>query len=292
MPSSVLSAHAHQQPVNAVAIIRELDSQRNRALVEVKDEQRTWAQLPASRDVVFQTSDKVLLVGDGEELYITTLLKRAQTEAHTQASAKSSYVEISGNHQEQIKVYAKPGELIFHYDAVTGHAKVNIPKGHLEFISEQGDIEFKAAGQIRLQGDNINVSAGQSLNMGIDSATAQAAAISPTVTMNQAQCIIQSDEFSVTARESSACFNRAQILGKSLTTKLTHAKWHVQNLETVTDILRQKSKNIFQSISGLMQTKAQRQRTHIEETAHTKAKEIYINTENDYKVRADQIHLG
>jgi len=70
------------------------------------------------------------------------------------------------------------------------------------------------------------------------------------------------------------------------------ARWIVDKLETLAGTLMERAKNVYRSVEQLAQLRAGRMRTLVEETSHFRSRNAYVKAERDYKINADQIHLG
>ena len=53
-----------------------------------------------------------------------------------------------------------------------------------------------------------------------------------------------------------------------------------------------KARNIYQTVEELSQVRAGRMRTIVAKTFHFKSKKAFVKAEEDYKIKAEKIHLG
>ncbi len=93
--------------------------------------------------------------------------------------------------------------------------------------------------------------------------------------------------------------NRVCLDGQSLEMETKKFKLQADNatlvfarLETITDTLIENAKNVYRSVKQLTQLRSGRMRTLVDETYHFKANKVMLKAEEDYKIKAEKIHLG
>lgn len=63
-------------------------------------------------------------------------------------------------------------------------------------------------------------------------------------------------------------------------------------LETSARSIVEKAKNVYRTVEQLSQLRTGRMRTLVASTFHFKARKVFVKSEQDYKIKAKQIHLG
>ena len=62
--------------------------------------------------------------------------------------------------------------------------------------------------------------------------------------------------------------------------------------ETRAKTVIQRARNMYRRVEGLLEAKAGRQRTVVDGTVHMNCKRALTRADEDYKVKAERIHLG
>lgn len=82
------------------------------------------------------------------------------------------------------------------------------------------------------------------------------------------------------------------LAGEQVEVRAKRARWIVDKLETIAGTVMERAKNLYRSVEQLAQLRTGRMRTFVEETYQFRSKNAYVKAEKDYKIKADQIHLG
>lgn len=114
-----------------------------------------WATPALSASDNLQWGDTVLLAGDDmTSLYIIGIIN-ARADQKTLMLKDGTYAKTQINDEsEKLSVFSKQGEMVFEYDSATGKTSVNIKKGDLEFVTQDGSIDFVASKGIRFFSEN------------------------------------------------------------------------------------------------------------------------------------------
>ena len=83
-----------------------------------------------------------------------------------------------------------------------------------------------------------------------------------------------------------------EVDSKKLKLNATLASFNFDRLESATNTLIENAKNVYRSVKQLTQLRSGRMRTLVDETYHFKANNAMLKTEQDYKIKAEKIHLG
>ena len=71
-----------------------------------------------------------------------------------------------------------------------------------------------------------------------------------------------------------------------------HEKPTTPTLESIAEQVIEKAKRTYRSVEEVAQLRAGRVRTLVKDTYHLKARKTLLRSSRDFKVKADQIHLG
>jgi len=199
------------------------------------------ARIAISRTSPLQCGEEVLLTFQSESAcYITGLFTNPNIPK--KLVAKDVYATLAKNSDssldESLKVYTSKNELLFSYNSKTKTTRINVTKGDLEFVTEDGDIQFKSANKISLNGQLLEMN---------------------------------STKFKLCSSYASFIINR---------------------MESTSNTLIENAKNVYRNVKELSQLRTGRMRTLIDKTYHFKANKAFVKTEEDYKVKAEKIHLG
>jgi hypothetical protein len=242
------------------AQVLDLDETENRVLLNLTglpEGNMAWAQVALAGSHELAPGDTVLAVGnDLVDLYIIGLMNRKEKSAGALkkiALSGGTYATTTGPSQDQkLQIFSKRNELLFEYDEEKNKARVNLESGDLEFITQNGNISFTSGREILLQGQSVGVMA-------------------------------QRGDFRV---EEMTC------TGKRLQGEIGYVKLIAERMETISQSIIEKAKNVFRTVEQLSQLKTGRMRTLVDSTFHFKAKKAFLKAEEDYKIKAEKIHLG
>lgn len=108
-----------------------------------------WAKPATAFPCNLKWGDSVLIAGAGmESLFIIGLINGRAIE-NSMSLKDGTTVKVEGHDSETLKVFSKQGEMIFAYDSETKKSSVHIQKGDLEFVTQNGRIDFVASKGIR-----------------------------------------------------------------------------------------------------------------------------------------------
>ncbi|MBD3275350.1 MAG: DUF3540 domain-containing protein, partial [Candidatus Marinimicrobia bacterium] len=84
----------------------------------------------------------------------------------------------------------------------------------------------------------------------------------------------------------------AAYAGEKFRATLKRVKLFMDILDSTVNIVREKAKNVYKTVEGLLQTRTGRSRTVVKSSSHFKAKKIYEIAEEDVKIDGNKIHIG
>ena len=112
------------------------------------------------------------------------------------------------------------------------------------------------------------------------------------VSLGSRKMKLSSSELGITAQRGTFQVEETRYTGKRFLGKIAYAQLIVGKLGTLAESIVEKAKNVYRTVEQLSQLKTGRMRTLIESTYHLKAKKAFLRSEEDFKVKADKIHLG
>ncbi|MFO7713057.1 DUF3540 domain-containing protein [Desulfosarcina sp.] len=241
-----------------------------------------------------EPGDEVLTMTDGSgRAYIVGVLscKTGNTSRSEQIRlANGAYARVDRSlADESLKLYSKENELLIDYHSPTGTVKVNVASGNLEFTATNGSIVFHSAKDIHMDGDHVAVNARNDIHMGVRDPNGGAG---PVIAMNARKLQLASPVMELIAQRAQLFLQETRIAGKQLIGRFGNIQSISRKFESVADTVMTKAKNVYRTVSELSQLKAGRQRTLIEKTSHMKAQKTIMKSEQDFKIKAEKIHLG
>jgi len=245
------------------------------------------------------SGDKVLVMGeDPDHTYIIGVLEQNAVE---EPAVNRIFLD-GGTHaardRDSVKVYSRKKELLFEYDEKKGKARVNLESGDIEFVTRNGNINFVASKDILLNGQTVGITGRTGIVMGILDKLGK---LKSAFTLKENTLQLNSNEVSIEAQKGDIEISETTITSKKLTanintSKLTvnrmESKLTVNRMETIAQTIISKAKNIYNTVEQLSQLKTGRMRTLVENTFHLKSRKSLLKSEEDFKVRAEKIHLG
>lgn len=236
----------------------------------------------------------VLVVGeDMDDMYVIGLLTRKNASVISSERldlSSGAYAEVAGpSGAERLQVFSKERELLFEYDEEKGRALVNVDSGDLEFVTQKGNISFRSAQGIHFHGQSIGMTSRWGIRLGIMDAIGK---IRSAVTLQPRRMNLSSPEVGIAAQRGEFQIEETEYTGEKLLVKIGFAKLMIQRLETIAKSINLKAKNIYKRVEQLSQLKTGRMRTLVDSTFHFKSRKAFLKSEEDFKVKADRIHLG
>jgi hypothetical protein len=260
-----------------------------------------WARVALASPVQIGWGDTVLIAGQVmSDLYVIGLLgsQVQRSEAETERDETRELVlesgaraEVEGPPQaERLKVYSEGRDLLFEYDSQTGTCRIDRAVGDIQFVAQQGNVDFVASKEIRFfSRESIAMSSLDGIRL---------AAIDPTdqsysaIDVGAGRVGIRSRELGVRSDRGKLEIERASYVGKRLTASIEGVELAMKRIESVAETVIQKAQHVYSRVDGLSQLVAGRARTLIQGAYQLKSKDAYLKAEKDFKVNGDKIHLG
>jgi hypothetical protein len=112
------------------------------------------------------------------------------------------------------------------------------------------------------------------------------------LSFNRQKIKMSSPGISINTQRANIHAEDMKYLGSKFNATIKYSKFIIGRLETTVNDIISKAKNIYNTVDGLAQFKADRIRTLIKSTLHVKAKNSYLKSEEDFKINGKKIHLG
>jgi len=258
------------------------------------EDAETWARVAISGSAEFNPGDTALVIGeDMNDLYVIGILSQKQKK--TMLTKKitldgGTYAEVKNTPDTQaLQIRSKKQELLFEYDEKKCKARVNLESGDLEFVTKNGNISFDSGRDILLNGQSVGITSRSGIIMGLVDALGK---IRSSFTLKPDKVKLYSPNVGINAQAGELKIDEVKYVGKYFSGKVEFSKLAIDRMETVVETMVLKAKNIYKTVEQLTQLKTGRLRTLVQSTFHLKSKKSFLKTEEDFKVRADKIHLG
>ena len=236
---------------------------------------------------------QVLIAGtDSESLYAIGIISNVQTVAPVakRPLPGGGYAEIpEADTDACVKIFSPENELVLEYNSQTRQTRMHVDTGGLELLAANSDIVFRSGKQIRLEADSVAIQARRAADIGIIHAIrgvlSQFRLRSESAELTSSQVNVATDTFNIAAEETA-------IRGSALTGELENIKIKSNRTELASQTFITHCKNVYQTVEELCQLCSGRLRMIIQSTWHSRSQNTYLSTKEDFKVKADQIHLG
>lgn len=206
------------------------------------------------------------------------------------SSAAGAYAEVEGPPEaELLRVFSREGELIFEYDPQTNRTRLCIPRGDLEFTVPQGSVKFCSAREIRFRSESIEMTSRRGIRLAIVDVVGKALS---AVTLQPRGLKLSGPALDVAAGRAEVHVQEAKCMGKRFLARFGFAQLVLGKLESLSDSIVEKAKNVYRTVEELTQLKTGRLRTVVESSSHFKANQAYFKTTEDFNVDGEKINLG
>ncbi len=234
--------------------------------------------------------DTVLIMGDDpDQIYIIGILEQRTVKE----SSTNRILLEGGTHATQagqsLKVFSRKKELLFEYDEKNGKAIINMESGDIEFITHNGNINFAAGKDILLNGKTVGITSRAGTVIGSTNSEGE---INTSVSVNNGELSLESQTFEVKAQKGELTIEDSTYTGKKMNANIGFVKFITDRIETSAKTIKSKAKNVYRTVEELYQMKSGRMRTIVKNTFHMKSKKSMLKSDEDFKIRAEKIHLG
>jgi hypothetical protein len=250
------------------------------------DDLGVWAQIAiAAADVEIHEGDQVLVIGENpSELYVIGVLGKARLVSHTPKKLLlNGGAYATASEEQTLRVFLGRNELLFEYDEARHKARINVECGDLEFVVNNGNIAFSSGRDVLIQGKSVEISSASTISLNTANAAGELSARGVE---------LRGPELRVSAKCGDIQIAETALTGTRFLANYRQGKVVVDRLEVVLQTLIEKAKNVFRTVEQLAQTKAGRLRTLVDSTYFFKAKRAFVKSDEDYKIKAEKVHLG
>ncbi len=255
MASSVMEQFSCETRILGPAEILEVDSAGHRLRLRLAgsdDDLGVWARIAMAAEVLLSVGDEVLVVGETPR-DLYVIGVLGTLLPNRLVTQGGAYATVAASPEAQtLRVFSGRNELLFEYDEAKRRARIHVDHGDLEFVTKDGNIVLSSARGVVIQGDSVRVS----------------------------------------GERGDIQLSQTNLSGTRLQAHYKEAKVVSDRFEAVFQTLTERAKNAFRTIEQLAQTKAGRIRTLVDSTYFFKARRAFVKSDEDYKIRAEKIHLG
>ncbi|MCI5223474.1 MAG: DUF3540 domain-containing protein [Candidatus Electrothrix sp. AR4] len=245
------------------------------------------AALALPYDIDLSCGDKVLIAGeDIYRIYIIGVL--STKESATIHSTNGAYARLD-NDRASLQIFSPHDELIIEYDTANNKTKLSSHGNNLELNAPAGNMSLNSSESITIQSDSINLTGRNMINMKVQDQTGTSIS---GLSLGNYQTKLNCPDFRIVAKNGDLFVDELKITGKKILTNLVQATFKISKLETRAKTLVHKAQNMYQSVENLSQLKTGRLKTLIKSTYHLKSKNTVLKSEEDFKVKAEEINLG
>ncbi|MGE5811869.1 MAG: DUF3540 domain-containing protein [Ignavibacteria bacterium] len=250
----------------------------------------TWGRIMMSFSQKISFGDTVLAAGEQiNEIYIIGIINSLSGQPIKARDGTFVTLDKTQN-AEKIQVFSKQNELIFEYDSCSGKSRINIHSGDLEFVTGKGDISFISEGNIRFKGkQSIELESSNGIKMTVRSFIDK---MQSTISLDRIKIKLGSSNLKIASKRADIYIKDSKYIGSNFSATLKQIRFIAGKIESITNDIICKTKNVYNTADELIQIKAGRIRTLVKSALHIKSKNAYLKSEEDFKINAEKIHLG
>jgi phage baseplate assembly protein gpV len=291
--AKLISLPTAAQPIEPASVTGACDRE-GRVRVRIGGESiDRYARLAVYPRPVLSSGDEVLIMTDSHgRMYIVGILSCRQDAPPSGERLyldDGSFAKIDrGADGERLKVFNSNDEMVVDYHAATHTVNVTSESGDLALASTTGSIALHAAKDIVLNAPQVRLDADRDLELRVKAENGNG----PALSMQNRRMQLSSPLMEITSQRVRLFFAEVKLTGKTLLGRIGDVQFVTRKIESVADTVLAKARNVYRTIAELSQLKAGRQRTLIENSSHMKARKTILKSEEDFKVKAEKIHLG
>ena len=192
--------------------------------------------------------------------------------------------------QERVRLTSSRGELIFEYDPVRRVTRLNVPEGDLQLAAPTGGIDLAAAHGVRLSTPRrveIDGGAGVHLHSGSAAAGDRTAA-----QLDPGRLTLSGALLELLASRGEVRVDDLRYVGTRLNSALSDARISLDKLDVAAETVTRTATNVYDTVRGLLQSRAGRARTIVEKTFHIKSNKLFAKADQAIKINGEKIYLG
>lgn len=240
--------------------------------------------------------DRALVAMSGEEAFVIGILRAAQPESSREIPLSDGAVlrisaEAEGREEawERLVLLSPDRRPLLEYDTGSGRIRLNAPAGDLELTATEGDIVLNAAHSIRFRGRSIEAVGDERVHWGVEGAPDGRAS---QVSLDPSSTRIAGANLVVAAHRARLGLRDATYAGDRLSARIDSVKLVVRRLERVADQIHETATRVYTTVRKLLQVRAERVSTRVRSSYRLRAKSAALESDENFKVKGEQIHLG
>lgn len=252
--------------------------------------QKSWAVNAVPGCAGFSTNDEVLVMGQGtDQLYIIGVLNAAPQPSRLAVDA-GVYASVSDKeHKKSLQIFSGDDELLFEFEPDTDRIRLYMDSPNLEVQNRMGDLCFNTAGRMQMKARSIELNGRHRIHLGLGQSSGRKQS---EISLERNRVRLEGEEACIHAGRGDFRFAEMCYTGKRFIGNVVHASFIMRRMESTVRTLVSRARNVYQKVDELAQLKAGRVRALVQGSYHMKAEHTIMKAEKDYKVNADQIHLG
>ncbi len=280
-------------PYVGPAVIQKMSSEKRLFSVMFQNTS-SICQATAIKDLAnsLNVGDLVLAVLDSAgEVFITSLLSAKVPLSEKYQLSNGNVIELHGaaDQVNQFNLRKSSGELMVSYNVETNKTILHVDSGDLDIHNTAGDINLNAKGNLNLCGKQVAIEGEQMVNLSVQNQNG----------IESSQFAIQNQKISFTSEQFFSEHKNHKTKADAISVVSDKYQQECEDYQLSSSLVSidakrilQKTKYFYTQVSELFQQTSKRCRNIVKQTAFFKAKKTLMRTEDDFKVRADQIHLG
>jgi hypothetical protein len=249
-----------------------------------------WARNALVNHYEPQQGDEVLVSNnDAGEYFVLGVLQQVQARAVSVVSSGGAQAcKQTHNGEEALQIKDAAGQLLFEYRPESGLGVIRMPEGDLALHAPHGNIHMLTGKSLVCSSlGPMVLESGSALELGVKKDGAKS-----SIRLRQDELGVSSASMNIKSANANVKIDRARYTGEQISGNVKRAKWIYEKLETVTQRLFERAKNVFRNTEELHQSRAGRMRTLVDKDYHVKAHDTDIQAQNIVKVDGEKIHLG
>lgn len=235
--------------------------------------------------------DRVLVARSPEQSFVIAVLERTASDGRTSdlRLRDGTTVRVAGEgSDERVQLLSPRQELLVEYDPAAGRLRLDATGGDLELAAD-GDIVLDAGRAVRLAGESVEADGEHGVRLGTPRRAGQEGS---SVSLDRRSVRLTSTAIGVTSRSAKLNLERTDFAGAELRARVGTLRLVARRIERVAERIHETADRIYRTVRKTLQLRAERMRSVVRSTFHLKARKAFMKSDEDFKLKGDQIHLG
>lgn len=259
--------------------------------IELASGERRRAVAPVSTGPL-APRDRVVVLGngdlDGGGAFVVAILESSASLRVRDGT--HAVVDRRADGSELLRVTNAAGSVLFEYDPSTGCSTALAPAGTLSVRAAQGRLQLHGEHGVDLtSGADVRVQARGALSL--ERASDDGAASQRVWLDRRGVGVAASAIFALSERLESRIADAKLTFGTVRSTARA-LRSVVDAVETRAGRIVERARDVLREVEGVHQLRAERTRTIVRQTAHTTARRVVLNADEDVKIDGQKINLG